>query len=113
MYHYPHQQQQQQQQQQQKMRRRYCNSFLRLITNKRLVCLHGQILAMVPDQHRTSLDIILAPFTVTMDGHGVYWKELQTTKDYRALGLYFSSQDAFLEIYGTQGAVTKAFFTNH
>jgi hypothetical protein len=68
---------------------------------------------MVPDQHRTSLDIILAPFTVTMDGDGVCWKELHTTKDYRALGLYFSSQDAFLEIYGTQGAVTKAFPTNH
>ena len=103
----------------------------------------GQLLAMVPDQPRTSLDIILAPtkyqtsyglFTiqiprwaldskdpsgadkpvsVTMDGHSLFWKELQTTKDYRVLGLFFSGQDAFLQIYGTQGAVTKAFPTNH
>ena len=103
----------------------------------------GQLLAMVPDQPRTSLDIILAPtkyqtsyglftiqiprlgldsknptggdkpFTVTMDGHSLFWKELQTTKDYRVLRLYFTGQDAFLQIYGTQGAVTKAFPTNH
>jgi hypothetical protein len=103
----------------------------------------GQLLAMVPDQPRTSLDILLAPtkyqtsyglftiqiprwaldsknptggdkpFTVTMDGHSLFWKELQTTKDYRVLGLYFTGQDAFLQIYGTQGAVTKAFPTNH
>src|SRR5690349_4949269 len=68
----------------------------------------GQLLAMVPDQPRTSLDILLAPtkyqtlygymtiqiprsgldsknpsgadtpFKVTMDGHDLYWKELQT-----------------------------------
>jgi hypothetical protein len=103
----------------------------------------GQLLAMVPDQPRTSLDIILAPtkyqtsyglftiqiprlgldsknptggdkpFTVTMDGHSLFWKELQSTKDYRVLGLYFSGQDALLQIYGTQGVVTKAFPTNH
>jgi hypothetical protein len=103
----------------------------------------GQLLAMVPDQPRTSLDILLAPtkyqtsyglftiqiprwaldsknptggdkpFTVTMDGHSLFWKELQTTKDYRVLGLYFTGQDAFLQIYGTQGAVSKAFPTNH
>jgi hypothetical protein len=103
----------------------------------------GQLLAMVPDQPRTSLDILLAPtkyqttyglftiqiprwaldsknpsgddkpFSVTMDGHSLFWKELQTTKDYRVLGLYFTGQDAFLQIYGTQGAVTKAFPTNH
>jgi len=103
----------------------------------------GQLLAMVPDQPRTSLDIILAPtkyqtsyglftiqiprlgldsknptggdkpFTVTMDGHSLFWKELQSTKDYRVLGLYFTGHDALLQIYGTQGAVTKAFPTNH
>jgi hypothetical protein len=103
----------------------------------------GQLLAMVPDQPRTSLDILLAPtkyqtsyglftiqiprwaldsknpsgadtpFRVTMDGHGLDWKEIQTTKDYRALGLLFAGQDALLQIYGTQGAVTKAFPTNH
>jgi hypothetical protein len=103
----------------------------------------GQLLAMVPDQPRTSLDILLAPtkyqstygifsvqiprwaldskdssgadtpFRVTMDGHDLYWAELQATKDYRVLGLLFSGQDALLQIYGTQGAVTKAFPTNH
>lgn len=103
----------------------------------------GQLLAMVPDQPRTSLDILLAPtkyqtsygvftvqiprwaldskspsgadtpFRVTMDGHDLYWTELQATKDYRVLGLLFSGQDALLQIYGTQGNVTKAFPTNH
>jgi hypothetical protein len=103
----------------------------------------GQLLAMVPDQPRTSLDILLAPtkyqstygifsvqiprwaldskdssgadtpFRVTMDGHDLYWAELQGTKDYRVLGLLFSGQDALLQIHGTQGAVTKAFPTNH
>jgi hypothetical protein len=98
---------------------------------------------MVPDQPRTSLDILLAPtkyqstygifsvqiprwaldskdssgadtpFRVTMDGHDLYWAELQGTKDYRVLGLLFSGQDALLQIHGTQGAVTKAFPTNH
>ena len=98
----------------------------------------GQLLAMVPDQPRTSLDILLAPtkyqtsyglftvqiprwaldskdssgadmpFRVTMDGHDLYWAELQATKDYRVLGLLFTGQDALLQIYGTQGNVTKA-----
>jgi len=53
------------------------------------------------------------PFRVTMDGHDLYWAELQATKDYRVLGLLFSGQDALLQIYGTQGNVTKAFPTNH
>jgi hypothetical protein len=103
----------------------------------------GQLLAMVPDQPRTSLDIILAPtqhqitygafivqiprwaldsknpsgadipFKVTMDGHILAWTELNATQTYRVLGLYFSGYDSFLQIYGTQGAVTKAFPTNH
>jgi hypothetical protein len=98
----------------------------------------GQLLAMVPDQPRISLDILLAPtkdqtsygsftvqiprwaldskdpsgadkpFRVTMDGHDLYWTELQATKDYRVLGLLFNGQDALLQIYGTQGNVTKA-----
>jgi hypothetical protein len=67
---------------------------------------------MVPDQHRITLDIILAPFTVTMDGYSLDWKEIQTTKDYRVLGLLFTGQDALLQIYGTQGAVTKSLPTN-
>jgi hypothetical protein len=103
----------------------------------------GQLLAMVPDQPRTSLDIILAPtqhqttygiftiqiprwaldskdssgadtpFRVTMDGHSLAWTELNATKDYRVLGLYFTGENSFLQIYGNQGAVTKAFPTNH
>ena len=97
---------------------------------------------MAPDQPRTSLDIILAPtqqpirtrittiqiprylldsknpsgadtpFRVTLDGHGLSWGQIQSTNTYRVLGLYFTSQNALLQIYGTQGAVTKAFPTN-
>ena len=48
-----------------------------------------------------------------MDGHDLYWKELQAIKDYRVPGLLFSAQDALLQIYGTQGAVIKAFPTDH
>lgn len=102
----------------------------------------GQVIAMAPDQPRTSLDIILAPtqhqsapgvftiqiprylldsknpndtdkpFRVTLDGHGLSWGQIQSTNTYRVLGLYFTSQNALLQIYGTQGAVTKAFPTN-
>ena len=98
---------------------------------------------MVPDQPRTSLDIVLhfqhntnnvwnicytntklgpnskspsgadIPFKVTMDGHGLPWTELNATRTYRVLGLYFTGEDSFLQIYGNQGAVTKAFPTNH
>jgi hypothetical protein len=97
---------------------------------------------MAPDQPRTSLDVILAPtqhqsspglltmqiprylldskessgadkpFRVTLDGHGLSWGQIQSTDTYRVLGLYFTSQNALLQIYGTQGAVTKAFPTN-
>lgn len=103
----------------------------------------GQLIAMVPDQPRTSLDIILAPtqhqttlgvltiqiprflldsknaqgtdqsFRVTLDGHGLAWSQIQQSNTYRVLGLYFGAQNGFLQIYGTQGAVTKAFPTNH
>jgi hypothetical protein len=102
----------------------------------------GQIITMAPDQPRTSLDIILAPtqhqsapglltiqiprylldsknpsgtdtpFRVTLDGHGLSWGQIQSTDTYRVLGLYFTSQNGFLQIFGTQGAVTKAFPTN-
>lgn len=97
---------------------------------------------MVPDQPRTSLDIILAPtqhqstlgvltiqipryildsknpsgadqpFRVTLDGHGLAWSQIQQTNTYRVIGVYFGAQNGFLQIYGTQGAVTKAFPTN-
>jgi hypothetical protein len=103
----------------------------------------GQLIAMVPDQPRTSLDIILAPtqhqstygiltvqipryildsknpdgtdksFRVTLDGHGLSWSQIQQTGTYRVIGLYFGPQNGFLQIYGTQGAITKAFPTNH
>ena len=102
----------------------------------------GQLIGITPDQPRTSLDIILAPtqqqsspglltiqiprylldsknpdgtdkpFRVTLDGHGLSWGQIQSTNSYRVLGLYFTSQNALLQIYGTQGAVTKAFPTN-
>jgi hypothetical protein len=41
-----------------------------------------------------------------MDGHILAWTELNATQTYRVLGLYFSGYDSFLQIYGTQGAVT-------
>ena len=102
----------------------------------------GQLISISPDQPRTSLDIIIAPtqsqsapgvltiqiprslldsknpdgtdkpFRVTLDGHGLSWGQIQSTDTYRVLGLYFTSQNALLQIYGTQGAVTKAFPTN-
>ena len=82
----------------------------------------GQPLAVVPDQPRTSLDILLAPikyqstfgvfsvqiprwaldskdssgadipFRVTMDGIDLYRSELQVIKDYRVLGLYLAAK---------------------
>ena len=103
----------------------------------------GQLIAMAPNQPKTSLDVIIAPtqhqsapgvltmqiprylldsknaegadtpFRVTLDGHGLAWQQLQQTNTYRVLGLYFTSQNGYLEIFGTQGAVTKAFPTNH
>jgi len=102
----------------------------------------GQIITMAPAQPRTSLDIILAPtqhqskpglltiqiprylldsknpsgadtpFRVILDGHGLSWGQIQSTNTDRVLALYFTSQNGFLQIFGTQGAVTKAFPTN-
>ena len=98
----------------------------------------GQVIAMAADQPRTSLDIILAPtqhqsapgvftiqiprylldsknpsgadtpFRVTLDGHGLSWQQIQETDTYRVLGIYFTASNGFLQIYGTQGAVTSA-----
>lgn len=103
----------------------------------------GQVIAMAPDQPRTSLDIILAPtqhqsapgvftiqiprylldsknpsgadtpFRVTLDGHGLSWQQIQQTNTDRVLGIYFTSQNGLLQIFGTQGAVTKAFPTGY
>lgn len=103
----------------------------------------GQVIAMAADQPRTSLDIILAPtqhqsapgvltiqiprylldskdpsgtdtpFRVTLDGHGLSWQQIQQTNTDRVLGLYFTSQNGLLQIYGNQGAVTKAFPTGY
>jgi hypothetical protein len=103
----------------------------------------GQLITMVPDQPRTSIDVIIAPtqhqsqygiltiqiprwaldsknpsgadqpFRVTLDGHGLAWSQVQQTNTYRVVGIYFGPQNGFLQIYGTQGAVTRAFPTNH
>ncbi len=103
----------------------------------------GQVITMAPDQPKTSLDIIIAPtqhqsvpgiltleiprylldsknpsgadtpFRVTLDGHGLAWSQIQSTNTDRVIGLYFTASNGFLEIFGTQGAVTKAFPTNH
>jgi hypothetical protein len=103
----------------------------------------GQLITIAPDQPRTSLDIILAPtqhqsaygiltveiprwaldsknpsgadqpFRVTLDGHGLSWSQIQQDNTHRVLGFYFGASNGFLQIYGTQGAVTKAFPTNH
>ena len=102
----------------------------------------GQLIAMAPNQPKTALDVIIAPtqhqsapgvltmqiprylldsknpsgadtpFRVALDGHGLAWTQLQSTNTYRVIGLYFTSQNGYLEIFGTQGAVTKAFPTN-
>ena len=102
----------------------------------------GQLIAMVPDQPRTSLDIILAPtqhqtsygwltiqiprwaldnknpngtdqpFRVTLDGHGLSWSQIQQTNTYRVIGLYFGADNGFLQIFGNTGAVKRAFPTN-
>lgn len=47
-----------------------------------------------------------------MDGNDLYWAELQEIKGYRVFGIVFSGQDVLLQIYGTQGAVAKAFPAN-
>lgn len=103
----------------------------------------GQVITMVANQPKTSLDVILAPtqhqsapgvltiqiprylldskdsagadtpFRVSLDGHGLSWGQIQSTNTYRVLGLYFTSQNGFLEIFGNQGAVTKAFPTGY
>jgi len=103
----------------------------------------GQLIAMIPDQPRTSLDVILAPtqhqsanglltiqipryildsknpsradtpFRVTLDGHGLKWSQIQQDNTDRVLGFYFTAPNAFLQIFGNTGAVTKAFPTNH
>lgn len=102
----------------------------------------GQLIAIVPDQPRTSLDVVLAPtqhaasyglltiqiprwaldaknpsgadqpFKVLLDGHGLSWSQIQQTNTYRVIGLYFGADNGFLQIFGTQGAVTRAFPTN-
>jgi hypothetical protein len=103
----------------------------------------GQLVAIVPDQPRTSLDVVLAPtqhqttygfltmqiprwaldsknpsgtdtpFRVTLDGHGLAWSQIQQDNTHRVLGFYFGADNGFLQIFGNQGAVTKAFPTNH
>jgi len=92
----------------------------------------GQVVAIVPSPPTTSIDTIIAPtqyastmgyftiqiprhlldsknpngtdkpFRVTLDGHGLSWKELANTNTDRTIGVYFGHSNGFLQIYGTQ-----------
>jgi hypothetical protein len=92
----------------------------------------GQVITIAADQPRTSLDIILAPtqhqtapgvftiqiprhlldsknpsgadtpFRLTLDGHGLSWQQLSANNTARTLGIYFTVQNGFLEIFGSQ-----------
>lgn len=42
------------------------------------------------------------PFRVTLDGHGLIWKEIQSTNTDRVLAVQFSNNNRLLEIIGTQ-----------
>ena len=94
----------------------------------------GQVVAIVPAPPTTSLDVILAPtqyaktygvftikiprhlldsknpdgtdkaFRVTLDGHGLSWKQMQSSNTDRTLGLYFGASNGFVQIFGTQMA---------
>ena len=94
----------------------------------------GQVVAIVPAPPTTSLDVILAPtqyaktygvftikiprhlldsknpngtdkaFRVTLDGHGLSWKQLKSSNTDRTLGLYFGASNGFVQIFGTQMA---------
>jgi hypothetical protein len=94
----------------------------------------GQVVAIVPAPPTTSVDVIVAPtqfakqygvftikiprhlldsknadgsdkqFRVTLDGHGLNWKELQSSNTDRTIGLYFGASNGFLQIFGTQMA---------
>jgi len=95
----------------------------------------GQVIAIVPAPPTMSINVIIAPtqyaktygvftmqiprhlldsknpdgtdkaFRVNLDGHGVYWKEVQNTDTYRTIGLYFGASNGFLQVYGTQIAM--------
>jgi hypothetical protein len=92
----------------------------------------GIVVAIVAATPTTSVDVIIAPtqyaktygvftikipralldsknpdgtdkaFRVSLDGHGLSWKEIQNTNSDRTLGLYFGASNGFLQIYGTQ-----------
>jgi hypothetical protein len=94
----------------------------------------GQVVAIVPAPPTTSLNVILAPtqfakqygvftiqiprhlldsknpdgtdksFRVTLDGHGLTWKQLKSSNTDRTIGLYFGASNGFVQIFGTQMA---------
>lgn len=47
------------------------------------------------------------PFKVTMDGHGLSWKQIQSTNTDRVLALGFTSGNRLVEITGTQFGTGK------
>ena len=91
----------------------------------------GIVVAIVPNEPKASLDVIIAPtqyaktygvfaikipralldsknpdgtdkaFRVSLDGHGLSWKETQNTNTDRTIGLYFGAANGYLEIFGT------------
>ena len=91
----------------------------------------GQVVAIVPAPPTTSVDVIIAPtqfakstgvftmqiprhlldsknpdgtdkpFHLTLDGHGLAWKQLSSTNTDRTIGIYFGGSNGFLQIYGT------------
>jgi hypothetical protein len=92
----------------------------------------GIVVAIVANVPKTSVDVIIAPtqyantygvftikiprdlldsknpdgtdkaFRVSLDGHGLSWKEIQNTNTDRTLGLYFGASNGYLEIFGTK-----------
>lgn len=92
----------------------------------------GIVVAMAANQPKTALDVIISPtqhqsspgvlsiqiprhlldskdpsgkdkpFRLALDGHGLKWNQISQTNTDRTIGLYFTSQNGYLEIFGTQ-----------
>ena len=97
----------------------------------------GQVITITANQPKSILDVILSPtqhqsapgvftiqiarhlldsknpsgadtpFRLTLDGHGLSWQQISANNTDRTLGIYFTSQNGYLEIFGNQGAATQ------